>query len=179
MDGLDAAGERRPTVRLGADRRESTPGLWTRRAFIALLCVIVLAGLLGLFGVHSRTVSAKGSGATLDVHYASIARAGLSTPFDITVRQPGGFDGPVVLAVSRNYLELFDINSVNPQPDSETGNTANVVWHYDKPSGSTLVVSVDLSVQAGRHRGTSGHVVLERKSGQPIAKATFRTTLAP
>jgi len=181
-DRLEAASERAgsTTADVSVDHRRSTPGLWARRAFIALLALVVIAGLVGLFGVHSRSVAARGRGGeVLAVHYASIARAGLSTPFQITVHDPGGFDGPVVLAVSRDYLDLFDVNSVNPQPDSERGNPANVVWQFDTPHNSTFVVSVDLQVQSSRHFGQSGYVVLERESGRHIARAEFRTNLAP
>jgi hypothetical protein len=179
---FEAASERAgsTTKDVPVDRRRVTPGLRTRRAFVALLALVILAGLLGLFGVHSRSVAARGrDGEVLAVHYASIARAGLSTPFQITVHDPGGFDGPVVLAVSRDYLDLFDVNSVNPQPDSERGNPDNVVWRFDTPHNSTFVVSVDLEVQSSRHFGQSGYVVLERESGRHIARAEFRTNLAP
>jgi hypothetical protein len=42
------------------------------------------------------------------VHYAEVARAGLDVPFRITVQWQSGVDQDVTLAVSSEYLDLFD-----------------------------------------------------------------------
>jgi len=157
-------------------------GIWFRRAFLCLLVVIVIAGVTGFLGVKARTVQARAKlgGTSLEVHYAQIARAGLDVPFEITVHRPGGFDGnQVVLAISSSYLELFDRSSVDPQPSSETSDASQVQWTFDPPDGDTLVVSVDMQVQAGRHWGRAGTVSLLDDQAKPVVTASFKTWLSP
>jgi len=157
-------------------------GIWFRRAFLALLLVIVIAGVSGFLGVKSRTVQAhaKVGKTTLEVHYAQVARAGLDVPFEITVHRPGGFgDNPVVLAISSSYLELFNRSSVDPQPSSETADASHVQWTFDPPDGSTLVVSVDMQVQFGRHWGRDGTVSVLDEGGKPVVTTSFKTWLSP
>jgi hypothetical protein len=141
----------------------------------------VIAALIGLLGVRSATtrVRAADGAATLTVHYAHVARAGLDVPFEITVDEQGGFAGNVVLAVSRDYLDLFNRNAVAPNPDSETGDDQNVIWEFQPPQSTVLTVSVDMQVQSGRHWGRSGYVALLDKNHKQIARAKFKTWLAP
>jgi hypothetical protein len=154
--------------------------VWLRRAFIALLAVVVLVGLLGLLGVRSRTVMATGpDGTEVRVHYAQVARAGLDVPFRITVQRPGGFDDDVTLAVSGDYLDLFDRNGIEPAPATATATGDVVIWQFTRPPGDTLEISVDMQVQGGRHWGRSGAVALLDDTGAPLVAVRFKTWLAP
>src|SRR4051812_532345 len=148
-----------------SDTGRGTGGVWARRAFLTLLAVVVIGGLLGFFGVRSRTVTARTrDGTTMSVRYASIARAGLDAPFQITVRAADRFDGPVTLSVSREYLAMFDIGDIEPEPSSSTATHDAIRWQFDTPPGRIFVVTVDLTVQSGRHWGRSGAVaVLDRE----------------
>jgi hypothetical protein len=70
---------------------------------------IVLVVFLGLaaadvFGVAEGQVSGDAGGYELRVDYAEVSRPGLGTPFDLSVRHPGGFSEPVRLAISATYL---------------------------------------------------------------------------
>jgi hypothetical protein len=170
-----------PTVDIGPDPRAGATAVWLRRAFLALLAVIVLAGLFELLGVRSRTVSAASAdGSThVRVKYAQVARAGLDVPFEITVQRAGGFDGPVLVAVSSDYLGLFDRNALDPEPSSATATADETIWQFDPPAGDTLVVSFDLQVQSGRHWGKHGTVSVLDPSGNPLVRASFKTWLAP
>jgi hypothetical protein len=173
--------ERAPNAELAPDTSVGARGAWVRRAFLALLAVVVVAALLGLLGVRSTTSRAQAADgtATLSVHYAHVARAGLDVPFEITVEEPRGFTGNVALAISRDYLDLFNRNAVAPNPESESGDDENVIWQFQPPRGTTLTVSLDMQVQSGRHWGRSGHVVLIDHNGKQIARVDFKTWLAP
>jgi hypothetical protein len=147
----------------------------------ALLALIVLAALLGFLGVRSRTSSAQSQNGdvSLEVHYAQVARAGLDVPFEITVQRRGGFDDDVTLAVSSSYLELFNRNAIDPEPSSSTSTSKEVIWRFDRPPGNTLVVSLDMQVQYGRHFGRNGFVTVLDRDRNAIARTTFKTWLAP
>jgi hypothetical protein len=148
---------------------------------MALLAVVVLAGLLGFLGVRSRTVTRTSQDGTVEmqVRYAAVARAGLAVPFTITVKRQGGFDGEVRVAVSSHYLELFDRNAIDPQPNAATATDEDVVWQFTAPPGDELQVSLDLQVQAGQHWSRSGTVALLDDTGQRIVSTDITTWLAP
>ena len=64
---------------------------WGRRVLLAILVAILVAGLVGLLGIRSRTAEANADGYDLQVHYASIARPGVEVPLDIQVQRGDGF----------------------------------------------------------------------------------------
>jgi hypothetical protein len=158
----------------------SPVSVWLRRAFLFLLFVVVLAGLLGFLGVRSRTVAAAANdhSAVLSVHYAQVARAGLDVPFDITVARTRASNQDVVVAVPSSYLELFDISGIEPEPTSSTATATNVIWDFDPPPGREFTVSLDMQVQGGRHFGRSGFVSL-LDGNTTVAHVSFHTWLSP
>jgi hypothetical protein len=154
--------------------------IWFRRAFLLLLFVVVVVGLVGYLGIRSRTVVAATNdhSAVLRVHYAQVARAGLDVPFVISVERTRPTDREVVLAIPTNYLELFDIGAISPDPTSSTATSTAVIWRFDPPPGRDLTVSVDMQVQGGRHWGRAGSVSL-LDDGATVAHVSFHTWLSP
>src|SRR4051794_24530364 len=109
-----------PTADFTPDAQAGSRGVWGRRMFLGLLAVIVVLAILGFAGVRSRTVAAtsRDRSMEIEVQYAQIARAGLDVPFEITVTRRGGFSGDLAVHVSSSYLDLFDRNTVDPEPSS-------------------------------------------------------------
>jgi hypothetical protein len=170
-----------PTAEVAPDERAGARAIWARRAFLTLLALLVIAALFGFLGVRARTVTAQaaGGGVTLSVHYAQIARAGLDVPFELTVHRRHGFDDDVVVAVSSSYLELFDRNAIDPEPASATATRDELILRFDPPRANTLVVSIDMQVQSGRHFGRSGSAAVLDARGHELVRTTFKTWLAP
>jgi hypothetical protein len=168
------------TADVPVDATKGSRAQWFRRGFLTLLLVVVVAAFAGLLGVRSRTVhaSARDGSVTLDVHYAQVARAGLDVPFEVTVRRAGGFDDDIVLTISKSYLDLFDLNSQDPEPSDSTASAATAIWTFTPPPGDTFVLSLDMQVQGGRHWGRAGAVSVV-EDGRPVARAAFKTWLAP
>lgn len=169
------------TIDVRPDPSVGASAVWLRRAFIALLALIAVGGALGLFGVRTRSVTAQSAdgSTTLTVRYAHVARAGLSVPFQLTVRRPGGFTDPITLTVSSDYLDFFDRNAVEPPPESATATGDMSIWSFDAPPGDTFVASIDMQVQGGRHWGKSGTVTVLDSNGSPVVAAHFTTWLVP
>ena len=118
-----------------------------RRIFVVALCAFLLAGLLGLFGVRSRTVTATGSGYELTVTYASAARPGLAIPWSVEVKKAGGFQGKTVtIATTAGYFDLFDENGLDPDPQSSRSAGEDIVWEFERPDGDTLTIDFDARV---------------------------------
>ncbi len=91
-----------------------------RRILVGLLVLIVGAGATGLLGVHSTTGTGSGDGYEVTVEYAAVARAGLDVPWQVQVRRAGGFGGPVTLAVTADYFDIYEEQGLDPQPTAES-----------------------------------------------------------
>jgi hypothetical protein len=152
--------------------------VWGRRLFLLLILAIVVAGLSGLLGVRDGTVSSSGAGYSISLNYPRIARAGLDVPWQVTVTHPGGFDGPVTLAVTGDYFDIFEAQGITPQPSDETQDDSTYYLTFTKPPGDTLVVAWDIYVQPSSQRGRGGTLSVV-EDGQPVASVNFTTRLLP
>jgi hypothetical protein len=153
-------------------------GLWTGRAALALVACVVLAGVAGLLGVRTETVEAGGSGYTISLDYPRSARAGLDVVWTATISRQGGFEGPVTLAVTGDYFDIFETQGLFPEPDSQTRDADSLYLTFAKPPNDTLVVSYDAYVQPASQIGRDGTLAVVA-DGDRVAAVDFRTWLAP
>lgn len=173
IDGLNA----RSPAELRVQRR-----LYT--GMTVLLCVIIgLAVTDGLratnvYGVRTSHRSASAAGYSLDVHYASVSRPGLATPFLVEVASPGGFDGPVTLGVDRSYLRMWDFNGLSPAPSGEVIRGDWVDWTFDPPDGDVLAVTLDARIEPAAQSSSDGAVQLVI-DGRTLAEISFTTRVMP
>ena len=150
-----------------------------RRVYAVVLSLFLLAGLLGLLGVRTGTVRAEGGGYELEVRYAKVARPGLSVPWAVTIRRPGGFDGPITLATTSAYFDLFDENAFEPEPESVTTDGKRVIWELNTPQqGDTMEVSLDTRVGPNVQWGTSATTAI-LEGDQVVVEAEYRTWIMP
>ena len=149
-----------------------------RRAFIGALLVFLVLGATGRLGVRTAFVTASGGGYELTVMYAAVTRPGLATPWGLEIRRPGGFDGPVFVATTASYFDLFDENGLDPDPASATADEQNVIWEFEPPLGEVLSVSFDARLEPAVQSGAQGRTqVLE--DDLPVVEATYRTVVMP
>ncbi len=151
---------------------------WVRRAVLAVLGLIAALGIVGVLGERTSTIHTTVAGVTLDVSYPSLVRDGPPASFEITVKRPGGFNGPVDLAFDASYLSALEQVSVSPQPESERTSGDDVVWTFSQPAGDRLVVRIaaQISSQARfRHRGE----VSLLEGGDTIVGVRFTTWVWP
>lgn len=170
------------------DHPQSERALRGRRALyaltsLALSAIMLLAvldgfGIVDAYGVDSATVTRRDGGYELSVRYGTLSRPGLATPFDIEVTRDGGFDGPVTVGVSHDYLRLFDENGLYPTPSAETTSGDLVLWEFDPPEGDTLSFSYDARIEPASQQGEEGMVAI-LEDGAVAAVVTFRTRLRP
>jgi hypothetical protein len=168
------------TLPPGTGEAPALRSLRLRTLFLLALLAFLLLGALDVLGVRSSEASATGGGYELSVRYAAVSRPGLATPFSIDVRRPGGFAGPVRVAVTERYLELFDENGLSPDPAGATSDGENTVFEFDPPATSdTMTVSFDVRVEPGAQltapRGTTA--VLE--DDRPVVSVRYRTWVMP
>jgi hypothetical protein len=157
---------------------EGRVAVWVRRGFLVLLLCFVLAGVLGLLGVHTTTSHASEDGWTVSLRHASIARSGLDAPWEVTVTRTGGFDDDVVLAVTGDYFDIFESQGFNPEPSDETRDGSTRYLTFTEPPGETLKVSYDAYIQPASQVGRSATVSVV-DAGRRVASVDFRTFLMP
>jgi hypothetical protein len=149
-----------------------------RTALVAVLALVVAAGATGLLGVHSGSTTASADGWTVSVTSARIARAGLDVPWKVEVHRDGGFAGPLTLAVTADYFDIFESQGLDPEPAAETSDGERLYWTFDPPPGEDFAVDFDAYIQPSSQLGASGEVaVLE--AGVPVVTVPFRTWLVP
>jgi hypothetical protein len=154
-------------------------GLWGRRLVLGLLVLVLAAALVGLLGVRSTTAGDAAAGWTLDLEYASVARAGLNVPFTATVTHEDGFGEKVTLALTGTYLDIYETQGFHPEPDASTRDGETLYLTFETPpSGDTFVVTYDAYVQPAAQRGAHGTLsVLDE--GRPVVSVDLHTRVWP
>ena len=160
-------------------RRQDVLGARWRRVFLVVLAVVVAAGLAGLLGVRDATARADEGGWSLRLHYAATARAGLDVPFTVTVRHEGGLGKQVTLALTGDYLDIYETQGFHPEPSATTRDADTLYLTFDAPpDGDTLTVSYDAYVQPASQIGRGATLgVLD--DGHQVAVVDFHTRLLP
>lgn len=150
-----------------------------RRVGLTLLTLFVLCGAVGLFGTRTGERSATAAGWTVTVTYPKASRPGHAVRYEVEVKHPGGFDGPIRMRLSSDYFDLFDENSFGPSAESETTTGAYDLYEFSPPAGDTFVVSSDTRIEPARQRGTSGEVSVLADDGSPLVTVRYRTRIFP
>lgn len=152
-------------------------------AFTVIVSAVVVFGVLEAligtpgYGIDSGTAHASAEGTSLAVRYAHATRGQLASPFEVTVRRDGGFDGRVTLAISRTYLDLFLTNGVSPSAESETSTADAVLMTFDPPpAGDTMGITWDVVAKPSSFfTSRDGFVSVVDATGAPVVTATFTT----
>jgi hypothetical protein len=149
-----------------------------RRVILTLTCLLVLLGASSMLGVRQATVSAESGGIEMTLTYAAVSRLGVATPWELQISREGGFRGPVTVATTNSYFDIFDQNDLSPQPSSSTTDGDLILWEFDPPEGETLTVSVDARIEpifrGGRAADTS-----VRENGVDVVGVSYETRVMP
>jgi hypothetical protein len=157
----------------------SHPGaLWLRRAMLGAMALVVAADLLSLLGVRTSSATAEHDGYTVTLHYPSVARAGLDTPWQVTVTHPGGFGKQLTLAVTGSYFNIFETQGFHPNPSDETRDGTTLYLTFAGPPGDTFVVDFDAYIQPASQQGRSATLTVI-DGGTARVSVDYHTRLMP
>jgi hypothetical protein len=145
---------------------------------LTAMALVVAADLLSLLGVRTSTTSAQRDGYSLTLHYPSVARAGLDTPWQVTVTHRGGFGKQVTLAVSGSYFNIFETQGFHPEPADETRDAQTLYLTFTAPPGDTFVVDFDAYIQPSSQQGRSATLAVV-DGGTPVVSLDYHTRLWP
>lgn len=145
-----------------------------------LIGILVIGAALGLLGVRTSTVEASGGGLTLMVLHASITRPGLATPFSVTVMADDGtLPEEITVRLATHYLEMFDQNAVEPEPDRSTVDEESVRWTYEDLSDrGEMTVLLDARLEPAVQWGRRTTVGLEVE-GEEVVETHLMTWVLP
>lgn len=149
-----------------------------RRLGIGVLGLFLALGAINVFGVRSDRVSASGGGYELTVTYAAMSRPGLATPWNVEVRRRGGFEGPITIATTLDYLNMFDENGLDPDPSSSTATDELVIWEFEPPDGDTLGITFDARLEPAVQSGRSGETSV-LVDGEAVVRVGYTTRVMP
>jgi hypothetical protein len=149
-----------------------------RRSGLVVVSLIVLAGAIGVFGIRTRTVTASGDGYTMTLQYPATDRSDQPAHWVLSVQRDGGFSRPVQIGVTQSYLDLLDLNAIEPEPSASKNVGGFVVWTFDPPAGDVLRVLLDANIQLNAHFGAGAQVVVFDR-GLPAVRVNYRTWVAP
>ena len=146
---------------------------------VAVMALAVADLFLPVLGVDSTTTRVEATDGTLMVvEYPSVTRPALASPFAIELTRPDGFDGPIEIAISRPWIEVWDENGMYPAPSSETGDERWVIYEFDPPEGDRFRFFYDARLEPGRQESFRGEIEL-RGEDSVLARVRFQTKVRP
>lgn len=114
------------------------------------------------------------------MRYPQIARAGLDVTWQATVTHAGGLGKDVTLAITGDYLNIYETQGFHPTPAEETRDGSTLYLTFTAPPGDTFVVDYDTYVQPASQAGRSATVaVVDSTTFTPLTTVHIDTHLAP
>lgn len=114
--------------------------VWYRRVLLCLIAILPVLALLNVFGQHPTMSTAKALAADLKVTAPARLRSGLIFQVRVQVTAHHEIAMPQ-LVFDRGWWESMSVNSIEPDPSSQSTQNGSVVLSYDKlPAGQSLVV---------------------------------------
>jgi hypothetical protein len=133
------------TLRRNRDR-EGARDIVIRRAFTVVFLVLVLLGLLNVFGQRPSTSRAAAAGAELEVYAPTRVRAGLYYMARFTIVARDDIE-KATLVLDPGWTEAITINTVEPSPVGEASDDGRLVFELGHvPAGEKYVFFIHLQV---------------------------------
>lgn len=152
--------------------------LWARRGVLLVLLGIAVAGLFNVFGQRSISSQAVGSGATIEVRGPTRVRGGLLFQERLTVHATRDIAFPRIV-LAQGWLDGLQINTIEPQPTSESSRNGRLVLSFDKlMAGDKIEVFIDFQVNP-THVGRTDQTVEVDDREQPLVRLARSLTTFP
>jgi hypothetical protein len=117
-----------------------------RRALVALVSLLLLAGLLNVFGQRPDTSTAATPAASLKVYAASRVRGGLYFEARFTVDARRDLKA-ATLVLDPGWVEGITINTIEPSPIGEASRDGKLVLTLGHiPAGTSYILFLQLQV---------------------------------
>jgi hypothetical protein len=152
--------------------------LWARRVVLTAFVALIVLALLNVFGQRSLTSRAAGAVARLEVRGPTTVRGGLLFQERITVRALQQIKSPE-LVLSQGWADGLQINTIEPQPQTESSRDGKLVLSLDPMSaGDKIELFVDYQVDPTHVGNTDMAVELDDRS-VPLVRLSRTLTSFP
>lgn len=140
---------------------------------IALLIVIPVLALLGIFGPGTYTITETVPGLEMQVEYPSRFRYKTISSLEVSLKNTSDHSLPLLtVAFDHTYISRFSEVQFTPSPESVTGTDYRVRVDNILP-GEVRRVSVSLQAERyGRHQGNV-RTLVNNNSGIRLPVSTF------
>lgn len=131
-----------------------------RVGWVAMLLVII-AGLLGIFGGDGalNAASLGGEGSLLHVTYGPFAR--VISPMDLHVRMRGGNGvDEMRIWISREYLDEMEIQTLEPEPEAVEVTTDRLIYTF-RLGDSDVQAEITFMMEPQRVGSLAGRIGIE------------------
>ena len=120
-------------VGIDPSRHQSLAGrdryVWARRVALALIAVLPVLALVGVFGQRAVVDSSAVAAATLEVKSPDTVRGGLVFTTEIVITPHNDFkDGQLYL--QRGWFANMSLNGVSPQPSNQSAKGDWQIWDF-------------------------------------------------
>ena len=133
------------TLKGNRDRMERAE-LVVRRVFFGLVILVIVAGILNLFGQRPKDSFASASAANLHVFAPTALRGGLYYEGRFTVNAQGDIE-KAVLVLDSGWTEQMQINTIEPSPVGEASRDGKLTLDFGHlGTGRRLVVWLQFQV---------------------------------
>lgn len=166
------------TLKRHRDLEGRTWRIPARRVLLALLGVVLLAGLLNVFGQRPHTDHESAPAASLDVFAPSHLRSGLiyAARFHIRAHQD---IKDAFLVLDPGWAEGYTVNGVAPQPLTEASRNGRIAYGFGHiPAGHSLIFFLSLQTNPTNVGHRSQNVELT-DGEQPILTIHRSVTIFP
>jgi hypothetical protein len=149
-----------------------------RRGLLCLIAALPVLALLNVFGQKPTTTSVAAPAASLSVTAPNRLRGGLI--FQVRVQVVARRDiHELEIVFDRGWWESMSVNSIEPEPSSETSKNGKVVLSYGKlQTGQTLVMWIYFQVNPTNVGKRRENVEIEDGS-KPLAHIHRSLTIFP
>jgi hypothetical protein len=159
--------------------RDQKRARWWRRLGLLLMAALLILGALNFFGGRTSKATSSGGGYQLEVSYPKTGRPGIGAPMQIQIQKQGGFDGPVTVSMSSNYLDILNVRNIVPDAQQSTSSDKAVTWQFNQPPGDTLAITISAEFDTDEHPGRHKGAVTVIDNGNPAVSTHFTTWEAP
>ena len=162
-------------------QRQILYGTLTTVVSLVVLAAVVEAVVgLPVYGTDTDTVRHANGPTALTVHFPRVTRSRLNADLELVVSRAGGFDTPLVVSMSADYLARFDASGPSPTPTSETATDSELLMTFDPPPGETLEVRWDLSAEPVTYFVSAAAAVsVLDDAGRSTVTVPFTTEIRP
>ena len=137
------------------DRKNWWQSVWIRRALLGLPTILIVVGLLNLFGQRPTTTTASGPAARLAVYAPTHARSGLTYAARFRVDAVRDLN-KATLVLDPGWANGYTVNGLSPQPLTQGSADGKLNFGFGHvPAGQHLTFWLSLQINptnVGSHR---------------------------